>query len=70
MKTSAPNLQEELSKIFYFIGLDYDRALIDNIIDAKDISKVENKGEGKHIRQGSIREWQTRLSAEDVALWE
>ncbi|NEP86715.1 MAG: sulfotransferase [Okeania sp. SIO2C2] len=62
--------QEELSKIFDFIGLDYNQTLIDSIIDATDISKVKNKGEGKHIRKGSIGEWQTRLSAEDVALWE
>ena len=62
--------QEELSKIFNFIGLDYDQILIDEIIDATDISKVKNKGEGKHIRKGSIGEWQTRLSPQDVAIWQ
>ena len=62
--------QEELSKIFDFIGLDYEQALIDEIIDGTDISKVKNKGEGQHIRKGSIGEWQTRLSAEDIALWQ
>jgi len=62
--------QEELSKIFNFIGLDYDQTLIDEIIDATDISKVKNKGEGKHIRQGSIGEWQTRLSPEDIAIFQ
>ncbi|MGD1804425.1 sulfotransferase [Dapis sp. BLCC M126] len=62
--------QQELSKIFDFIGLDYDSTLIDKIIDTTDISKVKNKGEGKHIRQGSIGEWQTRLSPEDIGLWE
>jgi len=62
--------QEELSKIFDFIGLDYDNTLINEIIDATDISKVKNKGEGKHICKGSIGEWQTRLSPEDIALWQ
>ena len=62
--------QEELSKIFDFIGVDYDNSLINEIINATDISKVKNKGEGKHIRKGSIREWQTRLSPEDIALWQ
>ncbi|MEB3342262.1 sulfotransferase [Okeania sp.] len=61
--------QKEISKIFDFIGLDYDETLIDEIIDATDISKVKNKGEGKHIRQGSIGEWQTGLLPEDIALW-
>lgn len=60
----------ELSKIFDFIGLDYDQTIIDNIIDAQDISKVKNKGEGQHIRKGSIGEWQTRLSPEEIALWQ
>lgn len=62
--------QEELSKIFDFIGLDYDNTLIHKIVDATDISKVKNKGEGKHTRKGSIGEWQTRLSPEQIALWQ
>ena len=48
--------QEELGKIFDFIGVDYDNSLINEIINATDISKVKNKGEGKHIRKGSIEE--------------
>ncbi|OZH51996.1 hypothetical protein AFK68_27205 [Hydrocoleum sp. CS-953] len=62
--------QEELSKIFDFIGLEYDQALVDSITDVNDINKVKNKGEGKLARKGSIGEWQTRLSQQDVTLWQ
>ncbi|MDJ1181357.1 sulfotransferase [Roseofilum sp. BLCC_M91] len=62
--------QEELTKIFDFVGLDYDQAFVDKIIDRTDISKIKNKGEDQHVRKGSIGEWKTRLSSEDIALWE
>lgn len=46
-----------MSKIFDFIGLDYDNILIYKIVDVIDISKVKNKGEGKYICKGFIGEW-------------
>jgi len=62
--------RNELEKLYEFAGLSFSGTQLDEIISKTDISKVKKKGEGQHVRKGSVGEWRTRLSAREVALWQ
>ncbi|WP_071518654.1 sulfotransferase [Geitlerinema sp. PCC 9228] len=61
---------QQLKEIFDFLEVAYDEAQVHHIVDTWDISKEKNKGEGKHIRQGKIGDWQNSLSQEEIDVCE
>lgn len=60
---------EALRHIFDFLELEHTPDLLENIVAANDISKVTHKGEGLHVRKGSVGDWRSSLSPEQVDLW-
>ncbi|NET37916.1 MAG: sulfotransferase [Cyanothece sp. SIO1E1] len=61
--------QDELGQIFEFAGLNWSEALRNQIVAETDISKIKNKGEGLHIRKGTIGDWRTCLSETELTLF-
>lgn len=63
------NPTQELCQAFDFLGLEYTSNLMSQIVAANDISQVASKGEGLHVRKGSVGEWRSSLSQEQIDLW-
>lgn len=61
---------QEIEKIFRFLGVPFSEALITELVAASEIGVVKVKGEGRHVRKGTIGEWQVVLSPEEKELWQ
>jgi len=57
----------ELSRLFEALDIAVTPPEIAEIVDVHDMSRVARKSEGGHRRKGAVGDWQTELSAEDVA---
>lgn len=60
----------ELSRLFAFVGLDADNALIGHIAAATDISRQHITGDGEHVRTGAMGDWRRYFDQSDVALFD
>jgi hypothetical protein len=60
---------QQMQRVFDFAGLPYDMTLVRKIVQQRDISRINNKGEGQHARSGKIGEWKTRLSPAEIEAW-
>ncbi len=61
--------QNELGKVFDFIGLSFDEFTIKSIVEALNINNIKEKGKGKLINKGIIGNWKTSLTKADIAVW-
>lgn len=57
-----------LKIIFEFVELPVDEQSINRIVEAFNIDKIEQKGEGQHIRKGVVGAWKDDLSAADIEI--
>lgn len=57
-----------LQKIFDFAQLRWNEPLLNNIIQASDISQIPTKGEGQYIRTGMVGDWKRYLSDAEITL--
>ena len=59
----------ELEALLDFLTLSASSDQIQGIIDQLDINKIAKKGEGRHVRKGSVGDWRKTLSDTDIHLW-
>ncbi|MBX2865875.1 MAG: sulfotransferase [Leptolyngbyaceae cyanobacterium MAG.088] len=60
----------QLNHIYNFIGLDIKPVELSQIAELCNIENVKNKGTGQHVNKGSINNWKTELSQENIDLWQ
>ena len=57
-----------LGKALSFAQLPVSEADLDEIVEALSIDNAKEKGEGLHIRKGSVEGWKEELSTEDIEI--
>lgn len=59
----------QLNQIYSFIDLEITPTELNQIADACNIENIKDKGTGQHVNKGSINNWKTALSQENIDLW-
>lgn len=59
-----------LQQLFDFAQLSWSPQQVQDIIQASDIDRIRDKGEGQYVRKGTVGDWKNQLSKDEVALCE
>lgn len=60
----------ELAALLDFLALNHTPEQVKGFVDQLDIENVAKKGEGQHVRKGTVGDWRQSLSEKDIHLWQ